>query len=153
MVRSIEGKHALYFEAILQLRDVSSEVEDFVYEGIQDAAIPVAKEVKVKNGVDLFLADVRFTKALGKKLQDKFGGQILSSASLFGRKDGKEIYRTTILFRGVPFHKGDLVFWQGEEYNVKAVGGDLLLQHAKTGKKVHINWKDVGKIRTPQNSF
>ena len=30
MVRSIEGKHPRYFEAILQLRDVSEEVIDFV---------------------------------------------------------------------------------------------------------------------------
>lgn len=144
MVRSLAGKHPSYFEAILQLREVSDKVIDFVKNEVEKAKIPIAKEKKVKNGFDFYLADNQFTKSLGKKLQQKFGGQVLTTASLHTQKKGKDLYRVTVLFRGIDFKKGDKVSYQGEEYEVKAIGKDIFLIGKK---KVHVKWKDVKEIR------
>lgn len=147
MVRSIEGKHPNYYEAILQLRDVSSAVMDFVYAEIDRGRVHISKEEEAEKGVDIYLSDSNFTKALGRKLQEQFGGEHKSSASLFGQKDGKEIYRLTVLFRGIPFRKDNVVEYGGERYQVKIVSKDILLQNSKTGEKVHVKYKDMNKIK------
>ena len=118
MVRSLEGKHANYFEAILQLREVTPEVLAFTEQQITKGHLPIAKIKKVQNGYDYYLTDNSFTKALGKKLQETFGGQIINTATLHTQKKGKELYRGTVLFRQASFKKGDLVFYKGEEYMV-----------------------------------
>lgn len=147
MVRSIKGKHSDYFEAVLQLRDVSERAVTFVEDEIFRNEVHVAKKKKVKNGWDYYLADNDFTRALGKKLQQQFGGENTVTASLFGQKDGKEIYRLTVLFRGISFKKEDPVKYGGEEYKVKILGKDILLQNVKTGKKVHVKYKERDQIK------
>ncbi len=147
MVRSTEGKHPNYYEAILQLRNVTQEVVTFVEEEIHTKKIPIAKVVELKNGLDYYIADNDFTKALGKRLQQNFGGELLFTASLHTKKDNKELYRVTALFRGVPFKKQEKVEYQGEEYVVKLMGKDILLQHTKTGKKIHVKYKDMNQIK------
>ena len=147
MVRSLEGKHPQYYEAILQLRDVSPEVVAMANEEIARAHIPVAKSKTVTNGHDYYLADNNFTKGLGKKLQQQFGGELILSSSLFGQKDGKEIYRGTVLFRQASFGKGDTVEYRGEEYVVTILGKEMLFQHLKTGKKIHLKYREMGKVK------
>lgn len=147
MVRTLEGKHLQYYEATLQLRDVTEAAIAFVQQEIARENIPLAKVVKEKNGYDYFLADSNFTKALGKKLQQKFGGQLHVTATLFGRKDSRAINRLTVLFRGLLFVKGDIVEYKGEPYEVKMVAKDILLQSPATGEKVHLRYKDIGVIR------
>lgn len=147
MVRTLEGKHPLYYEAILQLRDVLPTVIEFVQEDISKYRIPVPQIKTVKNGFDYYIADGKYTKALGKRLQQKFGGKQVVTASLVTNKDGKDLYRVTVLFRGVDFSRGDVVDYQGEEFKVMAMSKDILLKHSQTGKKVHLKYTGVGKIR------
>lgn len=147
MVRSTEGKHPLYYEAVLQLRDVSYDAVRFVEDEIGMKRIPIAKKEKVKNGFDYYLADGDFTRALGKKLQGKFGGEFNLTSSLFGRKEGKEIYRITVLFRGIPFKKNDLVEYKGDQYNILSLGKDIMLKEVKTGKRIHLKYKDMGLVK------
>ncbi|MEW5897345.1 MAG: NMD3-related protein [Nanoarchaeota archaeon] len=143
MVRTLAGRNPQYFEAILQLRECSPAAVNFAEKEMGAKKIPLAKKVTVKNGFDYYLADKDFTKALGKKLQEQFGGELNTTASIFGRKDGKDLYRLTILFRGISFKKGDFVEYKGENYKVVLVGRDILLQDVKTGGKVHVWYKDI----------
>ncbi|MBS3165921.1 hypothetical protein J4444_02255 [Candidatus Woesearchaeota archaeon] len=147
MVKSIEGKRMEYYEAIIQLRDIEQEVYDFSIEQIEKGKIHIAKVEDVKGGVDIYLADRDFAKTLGKKLQLKFGGKLLLSASLYGIKDGREIFRVTILFREVTFVKGDRVDYKGDECIVKTVAKEIVLQHIKSGKIVHVKYKEMEKIK------
>jgi nonsense-mediated mRNA decay protein 3 len=147
MARNLEGKHGSYYESILQLRDVSLEVVDFAEEEIGRLKMSVAKVIPLKNGLDYFLSDNTLTRRIGKNLQDKFGGRIEETSSLWGVKKDREVYRVTVLFRGVPFKKNDLVVYQGEEYDVKILGKDIMLKHLKTGKKVHVKYKDMREIK------
>ncbi len=147
MVRSLQGKHPQYYEAILQLRNTQQDVMDFVEVEIARAGIPVTKVVELKQGLDYYLADNNFTKALGKKLQQQFGGELLSSASLHTRKNNKDLYRVTILFRSIPFRKGDVVEYQGEPYVITGMGKDILLKNTKTGIKAHLKYGDAKQVK------
>ncbi len=147
MVRSLEGKHPLYFEAILQLREPFPDVVTFVEREIASVQIPIAKREKVRNGYDYYVADSNFTKSLGKKLQQQFGGELLITSSLHTKKKGKDIYRITVMFRPTLFRKGEIVAYKGSRYKVVQMSKDILLQETTTGKKVHARYKDMGLIR------
>ncbi len=147
MPKSTPGKHSEYYEAILQLRDVSDEVVAVVDDEIDKKEIFVAKIKKVTNGYDYYLGNGNLTRVLGKKLQEKFGGEFTVTATLFTRKEGKPVYRLTVLFRAMPFKKGDEVEYQGENYTVLMSGKKLMLQHSKTGKKIQVWHKDMKQIR------
>lgn len=140
-------KHPGYFEAVLQLRDCKEEVISFVRREIKQERVGVARVVKVKGGVDYFLAEKDFAKKTGRKLREKFGGDLKTTASLWGRKEGREVFRLTVLFRGIGFKKGDTVVYAGEDYEVKSMGKDILLQNVKTGKKVHLKYKEMERIK------
>lgn len=151
MVRTLEGKHPGYFEAILQLRDTTPEAVKFAEAEIKREQIPLVKKLKVKNGWDYYLADSDFTKALGKKLQHLFGGEQMTTASLHTHKEGKDIYRLTVLFRGASFRKGDLVEFQGEKHEVKILGKNLVLQNLKTGEKKRMKYREMKQIKLIEN--
>ncbi len=147
MVKPIHGKHSEYYEAILQLREVTDEVTDFVDKEIKKKNIFVAKIKKVTNGHDYYLGNGNLTRNLGKTLQEKYGGEFVVTATLFTRKEGRPVYRLTVLFRAMPFKKGDLVEYHDETYNVIMSGKKVMLQQAKTGKKVQVWHKDIGKVK------
>jgi len=150
MVRDVVGKHPDYYEAILQLREVSQEVVDFAEKEMVRVKLPISKVSKVKNGLDYFLFDNELTRAVGKKLQKRFGGELKVTASLHTKKKGKELFRVTVLFRSPTFRKGDLVNYGGEEFKVRLMGKDILLQHSKSGEKVHVKYGDMGSIKKLQ---
>ncbi|PIZ50549.1 hypothetical protein COY27_06730 [Candidatus Woesearchaeota archaeon CG_4_10_14_0_2_um_filter_33_13] len=142
------NRHDLYFEAVLQLREVSQEVVDYAEEEIYRLKVKVAKVVTLKNGFDYYLSDISSTKKLGKSLQLKFGGQCLITSSLWGVKKDREVHRVTVLYRGISFAKGSTVIYQGEEFEVKQMVKDILLQNIKTGKKVHVKYENMRDVKT-----
>lgn len=140
MVRDLTGKHPQYYEAILQLRDTSQDVVDYVEREFMSHKIPITQALEVKNGFDFYVADSQFTKSLGQRLQEKFGGELVLTASLYGVKKDREVYRVTVLFRGMPFKKGDLVRYRGEEWKVLSLSKYILLQELNSGKKVQLRY-------------
>ncbi len=151
MVRSLVGKHTEYYEAILQLRNISPEIIEFVEEEIPRVHLSVCRVVELKSGVDYYLSDNVLTRILGKKLQTKYGGEVLITATLHTKKKDKDMYRLTVLFRQAPFTKGDTVVKGGEQYRVLAMGKEMILQHIKTGKKVHARYREMKGIKKEQD--
>jgi NMD protein affecting ribosome stability and mRNA decay len=147
MVRTLVGKHPNYFEAIIQLRDCSKEVVDFINTKITSRKIIVTKKVELKNGFDYYCADNDQARALGKTLQERFGGEYTVTSSLHTTIDSKEKYRVTHLFREAHFRKGDVVEFEGEDFNVKSLTKDIFLQNVKTGKKIHVKFKEMRSIK------
>lgn len=143
----LRHKHPFYYEGILQLRDVSPEILAFVHRELEREQMPIVKEVFFPSGRDYYLPDQKFARRLGKLLQQQFGGEFLVTSSLHTRKEGKDIYRFTVLFRGILFKKGERVFYRGEHYDVLALGKDILLQNIESKKKVHLKWKGLREVK------
>ena len=136
-----------YFEAILQLRDCSPKIKSFVDSEIRKNQIGVAKLKTVPHGFDYYLSDDNRTKILGKKLQQTFGGEFKVTASLFSHKDGKNIYRMTVLFREIPFKKGEKVLFSGEEYHIELIHPEIVLRPLSSGKKIRVKHKNMRAIK------
>ena len=133
-----EEKHKGYFEGILQLRNPSEELLDFVYTSIHnDKQARIAQQLDVRGGLDIYLSSQRYLLALGKRLNERFSGVLRTSRKLFTfrRAEGKKVYRVNVLFRLYPFKINSTINISGEEYKVIRIQKQVTLQHIKSGKK------------------
>tara|TARA_B100000315_G_C14502675_1_gene553083 strand:+ start:342 stop:650 length:309 start_codon:yes stop_codon:yes gene_type:complete len=94
-------RHSQYFEAILQLRNPNDELLRFVYNQLKKRGATIAKTVTLKTGVDLYISDQRFTRAMGNKMKKAFKGELKTSRKIFTRnkQTSKDVYRVTVMFR------------------------------------------------------
>ncbi len=131
-------KPASYFEGVLQLRNVSDEVADWAHDEIIRAGrARIAKAKEVKGGIDVYLSSQHYMQALGKKLQQRFGGilKITSRIHTRSRITSRDVYRMTVLFRQLPFRTGDTINYHGEKWKVLSTGNQVQLQNISSGKK------------------
>jgi len=134
-----------YFEGTLQLRDVDENILDFVYNEVQQNNVHIAKEIRHKNGFDLFLSSNKFLRNLGKRLQRKFGGELKETATLHtrSRQTSKDLYRVTLFFRPVKFKVGDIITYRDEEVKITSLGKKVNVRSIKTARRYMINFKDL----------
>ena len=94
-------RHSQYFEAILQLRNPNDELINFVRNQVKKRGATIAKVKTLKNGVDMYISDQRFTRAMGNKMKKAFKGELKMSRKIFTRnkQTSKDVYRVTVLFR------------------------------------------------------
>jgi len=137
--------HPQYYEGILQLRNPTKEVIQFVKSQIKKKNIFISKEIKLKNGADIYVSSQRFLRALGIKLQKIFGGQLKTSRKLHtvSKKTGKRLYRVTVLHKLPKFKTGDTITYRGEKIKIKSIGKKISAKNIKTGKKLQINFDDI----------
>ena len=98
-----QEKSDQYYEAVLQLRDnPPKEAINCVVNAVNKRkGVFIAKQVKLKTGIDFYISSQRFTRTLGKLLKKSFKGKLVESKKLYGmdRQKSKLIYRGTVLFR------------------------------------------------------
>jgi len=91
-----------YYEAIIQIRPYDKKVMDFIKKEIDNReSVFVSNIVEKKFGIDIYISSQRFAQRIGKKLKEKFNGELKVSRTLHGkdRQKGKLIYRVTVCFR------------------------------------------------------
>lgn len=90
-----------YYEAIIQIRPADEKVLSFVRKQIEERGAFISKEERLKTGVDIYMSDQRFARALSKRLKIRFGGEVKLTRKLHtvSKKTGKNLYRVTVLFR------------------------------------------------------
>lgn len=150
-----------YFSAILQLRAterdldtvekdeaeraIVREIDRMVRAGNQNAFI--SKDVSVKGGKDYYISEIDVGRILAKKVADRFDADTKESASLVGRREGRDVYRVTFLVRVPPYRSGDFVVHRDRLHRVERVEKKTLalrdmLDHRETTiprDQVHAN--------------
>lgn len=142
-------KHSGYFEATIQLRNVSPDITDFVFERIEQHDIKISKKTLLSNGVDIMIDDSGFAKKLGKALQQKFGGMVKTTARIFtrDRATSKDIYRTTLLFKQFQYKKGEEFFFKGKAYAVVNASTDVFAEDVQTKERKRLRFRELEKAR------
>lgn len=145
-----------YYEAILQVRGQERELDKATERGIQamvtervasmrksSREVFISKVERVKGGLDFFFSTIPAARNVARELQESKCAEFKESSSLWGRRDGKDIYRMTYLVRLPGFGRGDVVLHQNREYYVRGLskgvvhGFDLV-----TGEEKAIKIKD-----------
>ena len=142
----MQSVHSGYFEGILQLRNPAPAVLDFVRQNVAcKEGVFISKQLKVKNGWDLYLSSQRYMRNLGKMLQDRFGGELIVSVKLFTRhhQTSREVYRVNVLFRLYPFKKGQVIVHRGEKLKILFLGKKVGLKNVDTGKRMQLAYADL----------
>lgn len=137
-----------YYEGILQLRDVSQQVLDFVEDTcLKEDPNMVAYVKEAKNGYDFYMQSNTFLKKLARWIGERFTGEVKSTYTLYTRdtKNNKDLYRMTVLFRQFDIEKGDFIEVRGSRYYVTGVGKKVLLKGEKTGKKTRMTFEELNK--------
>ena len=143
---STSAMHEGYFEGILQLRNPNRALIHYVMEAIaKNGTVRIAKQKQVTNGIDFYLSSNTFLKQLRSHLSKRFAGELKTSATLHTRKNGRDLYRLTILFRLPHFKLGEKILFRGETYNVVSIGSRVLLKDVTTGRKKYFKFDDVEK--------
>ncbi|MEM2916313.1 MAG: NMD3-related protein [Candidatus Woesearchaeota archaeon] len=130
-----------YFEGVLQLRGCSDEVLDWAHDEIIRAGrAKIAKVKEVKGGIDVYLSSQHYMQSLGRQLQQRFGGILKITRRIHTRSriTSRDVYRMTVLFRQLPFRKGETISYRGEKWKVLAVGNQVQLQNILSGKKTRV---------------
>jgi nonsense-mediated mRNA decay protein 3 len=78
-------------------------------------------------GLDFYLGSSSLGKLVSRALSQAFGGTIKESHKLVGRKEGKDVYRTTYSVRLSDFRIGDFVRVDKQVFQVKKISTDSLL--------------------------
>ena len=142
MVARIEEKGPTYFEGKLQLRNPTPEVINYVRKKIaQNKQVWIAKEKKVRNGIDFWLSSNKFLLDLGNKLKKRFVGILKTSKKLHTQHKvtSKLLYRGTVLFRCLDFKRGDIIEVDGEQLKITDISKQVSVKNLTTGKKER--WK------------
>lgn len=127
-----------YFEGILQIRGGSPELLKWIHNRIKvDDRARVAKEKKVKNGVDVYISDQHYLQNLGKQLKRNFDGLLKVSRRLHStdKMTSKLLYRVTVLFKILLYKRGDIVTLHGEQVKVLNIGNRAQVRDLKSGAK------------------
>jgi nonsense-mediated mRNA decay protein 3 len=148
-----------YFEAIIQLRGLEglsdSEIEDLLDQvrdstkkmSYKDPNVFITKEEKVRGGFDFYMGENSFAKQLSMKLHDQYGGEYKWSSSLFGRKEGRDVYRHTYLVRLPGFLVGDYLIREGEPLKVVKMSKKVFIRSLKTGRDETIDQSTAMTMR------
>lgn len=128
-----------YFEGIIQIRateriptenelDTCMRIVDMTIDRMRakgDRLAFITDTIRSKEGLDLYIGSINSGRHICKAITEEIGGTFSESPSLFGQKDGKEIYRITFSMRLPRFTPGDIITIGNRKVVVKHMGKKL----------------------------
>jgi len=135
-----------YFEGILQIREGNAELLNWIRDRIKsDGKARIAKEKKVTNGVDLYLSEQHYLQNLGRKIKEKFTGilKISKRQHTTDKMTSKLLYRVTVLFKVLPFKRGDIVTLHGEQVEILRIANRAQIKDLKSGAKRDVDLESL----------
>jgi nonsense-mediated mRNA decay protein 3 len=131
-----------YFESTVQLRGSSSraltsreiaecqkmalDMADSGYRGGDQLSF-IQEMKEVKGGLDIILGSTQLGRRMARAFVERFGGRLLETAKLVGKKDNRDVYRSTLLVRFPRLKRGDIVSFRGALYSVAGFDGKTTL--------------------------
>ena len=144
-----------YFQSTVQLRGntVRSMTQREIEEGkktAQDMAdsgyhggdhLSFIQEMKeVKGGLDIILGSTQLGRRMARAFVERFGGKLLETAKLVGKKDSRNVYRSTLLIRFPRLKRGDIVSFRGSLFSVAGFDGKAtLISSLQDGRRSSMN--------------
>ncbi len=137
-----------YYEAVIQIRGEEEKVEEITGEirrrFKEDPKAFILKEEEEREGRDFYVSNSKLAKKVIRELQNKYGGEIKETATLYTRKEGKDVYRMTYLLRLPQISKGDIVILGDDVYFVEKVyRHSVELVNARTGERRKEDYQEI----------
>lgn len=155
-----------YYEAIVQVRGStgapspeelaeSQKIAEAVTETcfLKGDRLSFIQETKeVKGGIDLVVGSTAQGRSIARSIQERFGGSLQESYKLVGMRDGKNVYRTSILARLPRLKAGDLIRARGTYFEVRGFEGKrTACTSLRNGATVYLSPEDSEDVRVIGN--
>jgi nonsense-mediated mRNA decay protein 3 len=145
-----------YYAGIVQIRaedriptdDELVLAEEIAYASLGEVNF-ISKEVVLKEGLDLYVSSMECGRRISNEIVRRLGGSYSESQKLYGRKDGKNIYRVSFSVRLPGFKAGDMVQIDDRRISVEEVieGRGVEGVDIDTGEKVFVSKRETTKAR------
>jgi nonsense-mediated mRNA decay protein 3 len=148
-----------YFEAKIQVRGTNRELDEselhesetIVDEilqqsgGIETNAF-LTKSEFIHGGEDFYIGSSTEARKIAKKLINEFSGKLKESSKLMGRKDGRDVYRTTFTIRVPEYRAGDFIKINDQIFQVlKIMQKSVTVVRLKTGLTQHFSHDELSQ--------
>ena len=153
--RDCSRQRGSYFEAIVQLRakkrnpneDEVDETLALADNIVGSSGSFITKVDHVKGGIDLYMGKVSDGRALSALLSNKFGASTGETKSQAGRKDGKDLYRTTFLVRLPQFGRGDFILHEDLVWEIRSfTKSKVNIEEVSSGRRSSLQMKDLERL-------
>ncbi|MBD3313484.1 hypothetical protein GF345_03510 [Candidatus Woesearchaeota archaeon] len=149
--RKCDRQGTKYYEGILQLRNTTKEVIDFVRNDIKkhsSKGVFITKERKSGNSIDMWITSQRYLQNLGKRLHKRFGGILKISPRIYSRdrQTSRDVFRVNVYFEMLGYNTGDIVKTDNKLIKVTSTGKHVTGVNIKTGKRTSFASKDDVKV-------
>jgi len=140
------NENSQYFEATVQVRNPTGGIMDFIRkETSSRKGIFISGMKRISEGVDFNISSQHFAQSLGRKLQQRFGGELKITKRLFSRNrlTSREVYRVTVYYKPGAFKIGDVVKVGGKIIRVTNLGkGNIVGENLVVNKKINLDIKN-----------
>lgn len=108
---------------------------------------------EVKGGIDIILGSTQLGRQMAKAIHERFGGKLVESSKLVGKKDGRDVYRSTLLVRFPKFRRGDIVSFRGVLFQVTGFDGKkTMIASLEGGRRSALGEEDALAIEILGNT-
>ncbi|WP_406662250.1 60S ribosomal export protein NMD3 [Methanolobus sp. ZRKC3] len=128
-----------YFEAIIQIRATNRQpspeeiqkcmrITNEVLERMHkkgDRFAFISNSAEDKDGLDIYVGSTNASRHICKEIESYLGGSFSESPTLFGRKEGKDVYRNTFSMRLPEFSAGDIIELRDRVIEVRKFGKNV----------------------------
>jgi nonsense-mediated mRNA decay protein 3 len=122
-----------YFESTVQVRgnktrdmtqneidlckSIARSMADAGYRGGDQLSF-IQNMKEVKGGLDIILGSTQLGRHMARAIYERFGGKFLETCKLVGKKNNRDVFRSTLLIRFPRLKKGDFVTFRGSIFEV-----------------------------------
>ena len=145
-----------YYAGIVQIRaeervptdEELATAEEIAYSALGEADF-VSKETVLKEGLDFYVSSAESGRRISKQVVKRLGGGFSESRRLYGRRDGKNIYRVSFSVRLPGFKEAEVVKIGEREFSIEKVrkGKGLECVGVGTGERVFVRKSETKTVK------
>ncbi|HUS74580.1 MAG TPA: 60S ribosomal export protein NMD3 [Methanothrix sp.] len=113
-------------QEIEECKKMARDMADSGYHGGDQLSF-IQEMKEVKGGLDIVLGSTQLGRRMARAFVERFGGKLLETAKLVGKKDSRNVYRSTLLVRFPRLKRGDIVSFRGSLFSVAGFDGKTTL--------------------------
>jgi nonsense-mediated mRNA decay protein 3 len=111
---------------IEECKKTAQDMADSGYHG-GDYLSFIQEMKEVKGGLDIILGSTQLGRRMARAFVERYGGKLLETAKLVGKKDSRDVFRSTLLVRFPRLKRGDIVSFRGSLFFVAGFDGKTTL--------------------------
>jgi nonsense-mediated mRNA decay protein 3 len=145
-----------YYAGIVQIRAVDriptdeelAIASEIAYSSLSEPDF-ISKEILLKEGLDIYVSSMECGRRVSNEIMRRLGGSFSESQKLYGRKDGRNVYRVSFSVRIPGFKAGEVVAIGDKRISVEKVivGRGVEGVDIETGERVLLSKRETMKAK------